>query len=61
MSPSSTMPVRLIGIYSEYGLPLYGISDWRCGMPELSRFFGIIIRMMYQDESEHHKPHVHVY
>ena len=30
-------------------------------MPELSRFFGIIIRMMYQDESEHHKPHVHVY
>lgn len=30
-------------------------------MPELSRFFGIIIRMMYQDENEHHKPHVHVY
>ena len=30
-------------------------------MPELSRFFGIIVRMMYQDESEHHKPHVHMY
>ena len=29
-------------------------------MPEVSRFFGIIIRMMYQDEKEHHKPHVHV-
>ncbi|MCO6557920.1 MAG: DUF4160 domain-containing protein [Bifidobacterium sp.] len=29
-------------------------------MPEVSRFFGIIIKMMYQDEGKHHKPHVHV-
>ncbi|WEV64629.1 MULTISPECIES: DUF4160 domain-containing protein [unclassified Bifidobacterium] len=29
-------------------------------MPEVSRFFGIIIKMVYQDEGKHHKPHVHV-
>ncbi len=30
-------------------------------MPELSRFQGIIIKMLYLDNSQHHKPHVHVY
>ena len=30
-------------------------------MPELSRFFGIIVRMIYNDNDRHHKPHVHVY
>ena len=30
-------------------------------MPELSRFMGIIIRMMYEDNAQHHKPHFHVY
>lgn len=30
-------------------------------MPELSRFFGIVIKMIYRDEGQHHKPHVHVY
>ena len=30
-------------------------------MPELSRFFGIIIRMLFSDDDKHHKPHVHVY
>ena len=30
-------------------------------MPELSRFYGIIIKLMYNDEKQHHKPHVHVY
>ena len=30
-------------------------------MPELSRFAGIIIKMLYDDNSQHHKPHVHVY
>ncbi len=30
-------------------------------MPELSRFFGIIVRMYYDDDSQHHKPHVHVF
>lgn len=29
-------------------------------MPELSRFFNIIIRMIYNDTSQHHKPHIHV-
>lgn len=29
-------------------------------MPELSRFMGIIIQMLYSDDSQHHKPHIHV-
>ncbi|MDR0847447.1 MAG: DUF4160 domain-containing protein [Propionibacteriaceae bacterium] len=29
-------------------------------MPELSRFFNIVVRMFYSDQSEHNKPHVHV-
>ena len=30
-------------------------------MPELSRFFNIVIKMLYSDDSQHHKPHFHVY
>ena len=30
-------------------------------MPEISRFFGIVVKMIYMDEGWHHKPHVHVY
>ncbi len=30
-------------------------------MPELSRFYGIVIKMIYNDDDKHHKPHVHVY
>lgn len=30
-------------------------------MPELSRFFNIIIKMIYSDNDQHHKPHFHVY
>lgn len=30
-------------------------------MPELSRFAGIIIKMLYNDTIQHNKPHVHVY
>lgn len=30
-------------------------------MPELSRFMGITIKMLFRDISQHHKPHVHVY
>ncbi|MDR2667134.1 MAG: DUF4160 domain-containing protein [Holosporales bacterium] len=30
-------------------------------MPELARFYGIIIKMIYSDNSQHHKPHFHVY
>lgn len=29
-------------------------------MPELSRFFNIIVRMLFHDTLQHHKPHVHV-
>lgn len=30
-------------------------------MPELSRFEGIIIKMLFNDTTQHNKPHVHVY
>ena len=29
-------------------------------MPEISRFYGIIIKMIFLDDDKHHKPHVHV-
>ena len=28
-------------------------------MPELSRFYGIIIKMYFNDIQQHHKPHIH--
>lgn len=30
-------------------------------MPELSRFEGMTIYMLFRDNKEHNKPHVHVY
>jgi Domain of unknown function (DUF4160) len=30
-------------------------------MPELSRFFGIIIRMYSEADGPHHMPHIHTY
>ena len=30
-------------------------------MPELSRFEGIIIKMLFNDTIQHNKPHIHVY
>ena len=30
-------------------------------MPELSRFYGLVIKMLYFDIVQHNKPHVHVY
>jgi len=30
-------------------------------MPELSRFQGLIIKMIFNDNAGHNKPHVHVY
>lgn len=30
-------------------------------MPELSRFFGIIIRMYWEANAPHHHPHFHAY
>ncbi len=29
-------------------------------MPTISMFYGIIIYMYYQDNEQHHKPHIHV-
>ena len=28
-------------------------------MPILSRFYGIVIRMYFYDDKQHHEPHVH--
>jgi len=30
-------------------------------MPELSRFYNIIIKMIFSDNVQHNKPHFHVY
>ena len=30
-------------------------------MPEISRFFGIIIRMFVEPDTPHHKSHFHAY
>ena len=30
-------------------------------MPELSRFGGMVIYMLFYDTKQHNKPHVHVY
>ncbi|MDR0853715.1 MAG: DUF4160 domain-containing protein [Clostridiales Family XIII bacterium] len=30
-------------------------------MPELSRFYGIVIRIFFSDNERHHKPHIHAY
>ena len=29
-------------------------------MPEISRFYGIVIKMLYEAGGKHNKPHVHV-
>ena len=30
-------------------------------MPELSRFQGIVIKLLFNNTEQHNKPHVHVY
>lgn len=30
-------------------------------MPEISRFFGIVIRMYAEPDAPHHRPHFHAY
>ena len=30
-------------------------------MPELSRFFNIVVQMYFEKNTKHHKPHIHVY
>ncbi len=29
-------------------------------MPEISRFYGIVIKMLFNDTVQHNKPHIHV-
>jgi hypothetical protein len=29
-------------------------------MPELSRFYGMVITMLFKDINQHNKPHIHV-
>ena len=35
-------------------------SERESRMPEISRFYGIIVSMRFFDDGKHHKPHVHV-
>lgn len=30
-------------------------------MPEIARFYGITIKMLFSDDVQHNKPHFHVY
>lgn len=30
-------------------------------MPEISRFYGIVIKMLFVDTGQHNKPHIHAY
>ena len=30
-------------------------------MPELCRFYNIVIKMLFADDAQHHRPHFHVY
>lgn len=30
-------------------------------MPELCRFYSIVVKMIFCDNNQHHKPHIHVY
>ena len=30
-------------------------------VPELSRFYNIVIKMLYSDTGQHNKPHIHAY
>ena len=30
-------------------------------MPELCRFYNIIVKMVFSDNSQHYKPHIHVF
>lgn len=30
-------------------------------MPELCRFYSIVIKMIFKDNIQHHKPHVHIF
>lgn len=37
------------------------VDEGSVSMPEISRFYGLVIKMIFNDNDKHHKPHVHVY
>ena len=51
-------PCTLLGITIRFD---YGHHVEGGLMPELSRFAGIIVYMLFRDTQQHNKPHVHVY
>ena len=44
-----------------YSLPIPNTLRYSSNMPELIRFFGIIIRMYMEVGEPHHAPHFHAY
>ena len=41
-------------------LSIHAIFIQEAMMPEISRFYGIVIKMLYEAGGKHNKPHVHV-
>ena len=37
----------------------YNFTEGKFAMPILSMFYGIIIRMYFADNKQHHAPHIH--
>ena len=64
-SAAGTAPLQSIpscGTRGERGQVGWRRGDQEpAGMPELARFFGIIIRMFAQPAGPHHRPHFHAY
>lgn len=48
-------------MYSPIGMQCHQARSRGEVLPELSRFFGIIIRMYVEPGAPHHHPHFHVY
>ena len=65
--PSSTQQCRISGLcrsVTSGGSVATVYCSGRCyctGVPELSRFFGIVIRMFVEAGAQHHRAHFHAY
>jgi len=42
-----------------YIIYVYNLDGKGISMPTISMFFGIIVRMFYRDNKQHHLPHIH--
>jgi hypothetical protein len=54
----------VLGIYLARSPNYYSLEERKSvgsSMPEISRFFGIIIRMYMEPNQPHHRPHFHAY